>query len=53
MRYEPVAVEVVSKLRMCDLREDLNAEDAEVFAKARREVPYFAYLCENLSALCV
>jgi hypothetical protein len=43
------AVEVVSKLRMCDLKEDLNAEDAEVFAKARREVPYFAYLC----ALCV
>jgi hypothetical protein len=38
---------------MCDLEEELNAEDAEVFAKARREVPYFAYLCENLSALCV
>jgi hypothetical protein len=37
---EPGAVEVVSKLRMCDLKEDLNAEDAEVFAKARREVPY-------------
>jgi hypothetical protein len=45
--------EVVSKLRMCDLKEDLNAEDAEVFAKARREAPYFAYLCENLCALCV
>ena len=43
----------VSKLRMCDLKEDLNAEDAEVFAEARREVPYFAYLCENLCALCV
>jgi hypothetical protein len=38
---------------MCDLKEDLNAEDAKVFAKARREVPYFAYLCENLCALCV
>jgi hypothetical protein len=38
---------------MCDLKEDLNAEDAEVFAKARREVLYFAYLCGNLSALCV
>jgi hypothetical protein len=47
------AIEVVSKLRVCDLKEDLNAEDAEVFAKARREVPYFAYLCENLCALCV
>jgi hypothetical protein len=34
-------------------KEELNAEDAEVFATARREVPYFAYLCENLSALCV
>jgi hypothetical protein len=49
----PVATEVVSKLRMCDLKEDLNAEDAEVFAKARREAPYFAYLCEDLCALCV
>ncbi|MDX6445215.1 MAG: hypothetical protein QOH71_2289 [Blastocatellia bacterium] len=49
----PGAIEVVSKLRMCDLKEDLNAEDAKVFAKARREVPYFAYLCENLCALCV
>jgi hypothetical protein len=48
-----MALEVVSKLRMCDLKEDLNAEGAEVFAKARREVPYFAYLCENLWALCV
>jgi hypothetical protein len=53
MRSVPRAVEGVSKLRMCDLKEDLNAEDAEVFAKARREVPYFAYLCENLCALCV
>jgi hypothetical protein len=35
---------------MCDLKEDLNAE---VFAKARREAPYFAYLSENLCALCV
>jgi hypothetical protein len=49
----PVNTEVVLKLRMCDLKEDLNAEDAEVFAKARRESPYFAYLCENLCALCV
>jgi hypothetical protein len=47
------AIEVVSKLRVCDLKEDLNAEAAEVFAKARRKVPYFAYLCENLCALCV
>ena len=38
---------------MCDLKEDLNAEDAEVFAKARREVPYFACLYENLCAPCV
>jgi hypothetical protein len=38
---------------MCDLKEDLNAEDAEGFARARREVHYFAYLCEDLSALCV
>jgi hypothetical protein len=38
---------------MCELKGDLNAEEAEVFAKARREAPYFAYLCENLSALCV
>ncbi|MDX6445608.1 MAG: hypothetical protein QOH71_2682 [Blastocatellia bacterium] len=51
--WGPVAAEAVSKLRMCDLKEDLNAEDAEVFAKARREVPYFAYLCENLCGLCV
>jgi diadenosine tetraphosphatase ApaH/serine/threonine PP2A family protein phosphatase len=43
------AIKVVSKLRMCDLKKDLNAEDAEVFAKARREKPRFAYLC----ALCV
>jgi hypothetical protein len=50
---EPGAAESVAKLRMCDLKEDLNAEDAEVFAKARREAPYFAYLCENLCALCV
>ncbi|MDX6444999.1 MAG: hypothetical protein QOH71_2073 [Blastocatellia bacterium] len=50
---ESGAVEIVSKLRMCDLKEDLNAEDAEVFAKARREAPDFAYLCENLCALCV
>jgi hypothetical protein len=47
------AIRVVSKLRMCDLKEDLNAKDAEVLAKARREAPYFAYLCENLCALCV
>jgi hypothetical protein len=53
MRSVPRAVEVVSKLRMCDVKEDLNAEDAEVFAEARRELPYFAYLCENLCALCV
>jgi hypothetical protein len=33
----------------CAIKEDLNAEDAEVFAKARREVLYFANLC----ALCV
>jgi hypothetical protein len=52
-RFDPVASGVLSKLRMCDLKGDLNAEDAEVFAKARREVPYFAYLCENLCALCV
>jgi hypothetical protein len=38
---------------MCELKEDLNAEDAEVFAKARRKVLYFAYLCEYLCALCV
>jgi hypothetical protein len=38
---------------MRDLKETLNAKDAEVFAKARREVPCFAYLCENLCALCV
>jgi hypothetical protein len=37
---------------MCELKEDLNAEDAEVFAKARREA-LTAYLCENLCALCV
>jgi hypothetical protein len=43
----------VAKLRMCDLKEDLNAEDAEVFAKERREALYIAYLCENLCALCV
>jgi hypothetical protein len=53
VRGFPALREVVSKLRMCDLKEDLNAEDAEVFAKARREAPYFAYLCENLCALCV
>jgi hypothetical protein len=49
----PSLSEVVSKLRMCDLKEDLNAEDAEVCAQARREAPYFVYLCENLCALCV
>jgi hypothetical protein len=38
---------------MWDLKEDHNAEDAEVFAKARREAPYFAYLCEDLCVLCV
>jgi hypothetical protein len=38
---------------MCDLKEDLNAEDAEAFAKAHREAPYSAYLCENLCPLCV
>jgi hypothetical protein len=43
----------MSKLRMCDLKEGLTAEDADVFAKASREVPCFAYLCENLCALCV
>jgi hypothetical protein len=53
MQSVPGAVEVESKLRMCDLTEDFNAVDPEVFAKARREVPYFAYLCENLCALCV
>jgi hypothetical protein len=50
----------VSKLRMCDLKKDLNAEDAEVFAKARREVPHRAEKrltlrtsAKNLCALCV
>jgi hypothetical protein len=38
---------------MYDLKEDLNAEGAEDFAKARREAPCFAYLCENLCALRV
>jgi hypothetical protein len=49
----PSLSEVESKLRVCDLKEDLNAEDAEVFAKARRKAAYFAYLCENLCARCV
>jgi hypothetical protein len=34
-------------------KEDLNAEDAKVLAKERREMPSFAYLCENLRVLCV
>jgi len=35
------------------IKELFNAEDAEVFAKERRETPSFAYLCVCLSALCV
>jgi len=35
------------------VRADLNAEDAEFFAKERRERLSFAYLCECLSVLCV
>jgi hypothetical protein len=35
------------------VKDDLNAEDAEVFAKGRREMLSFAYLCENLGVLCV
>ena len=36
----------------CNQREDLNAGDAEVFAKVRRGKPSFALLCEILCALC-
>jgi hypothetical protein len=32
------------------VKDDLNAE---VFAKERREMLSFAYLCENLRVLCV
>jgi hypothetical protein len=29
------------------VKDDLNAEDAKVFAKGCREMPSFAYLCEK------
>src|ERR1700720_1810377 len=42
-----------STLGCAIVNQDLNAEDAKVFAKERKEMPSFAYLCENLRALCV
>lgn len=39
------AIEVVSKLRMCELKEDLNAEDAEVFREGAQRS---ALLCVPL-----